>query len=230
MSRIGLKFGDLTVVAESNKAVFCRCKCGAEDWYPSEISKSTYRHRRMCARCAGRPCEICGKWINAQAGSQSPTCSIECRKLRANRREKERYQIVKNTEHWREVRQAQIKKIKAHIETDLEFAAAFRAYSRLAVEKNLDKINSDPARRIVYLQSKRESAADWRAKLIADPVAHETHKKAARKWYASLSQSEKNRIYLNPQRDRLFYKRIAKIDNFLRSWININIKIIKIKN
>lgn len=221
MSRIGLKFGDLTVISGSHKSVFCRCKCGAEDWYPSEISKPTYRHRRMCARCAGRPCEICGKWINAQAGRQSPTCSTECRKQRANQREKVRYQVVKNTSHWREVRQAQLSKMRLRIESDSDFAEIYRAYRRLNQQNHVDRINADPEKRTDYLKSKRDIAAAWRTRLHQDSEAHEAHKQAAREWYHALSQAEKDRIYYEPQRTRIIWKRTALDGRFFRDFLKL---------
>jgi hypothetical protein len=200
MSRIGIKVGDLTIIAEAHNTVRCRCKCGAEDWYPSDITKPTYRHRRMCARCAGRPCEICGTWINAQAGRQSPTCSIACRKKRASQREAVRYQKVKSTESWREVRQAYIARLKARMTDEPGFAAIYRAFSRQHQRNHVQRINSDPIKRSSMLESKREIAAAWRAELRLNPEAYLAHLQAARNWYAALSQADKDRIYNQPRK------------------------------
>ena len=149
----------------------------------------------MCARCAGWPCQMCGTWINAKAGSRSPTCSVICRKKRASERELERYNAVKNTAGRREVRQAYISKLKSRISNEPGFAAIYRAFIRQYQRDHMTRINANPARRAELLKSKRAISAAWREALRSDPSAYAAHLHAAREWYASLSKTEKDRIY-----------------------------------
>ena len=201
MSRVGLKFGDLTVLAEQGKALRCRCKCSRVGWYPAAISKPTYKGRRQCEVCAGRPCEVCGAWINAQPGQQSPTCSEACRKVRAARRERERYQRVKDTPAWRTTRATYLQLLKDRASGEPEFARVYWAFKRAAQLAWLTRANADPAKREALLQAKREQAAAWRADLRTNPAAYLAHLQAARDWYASLSAAERDRIYNQPRRE-----------------------------
>lgn len=86
MSRIGNTYGSLTVLEDRGGLLLCRCSCGREGLYSSGISKPTYKGRRKCAYCAGRPCEVCGAWMPAKPGDagrdvlgclpQDPRCTF----------------------------------------------------------------------------------------------------------------------------------------------------------
>lgn len=197
LSKVGLLFGALTVVSEAHSALLCRCKCGAEAWYPADITKPTYRHRRMCARCGGRACEICATWINAQAGRQSPTCSVVCRKKRAATTELARYHAVKHGAAWRSVRAAYLQRQHARAANEPAFAEIHRAFQRNCQRRYLARLNADPARRESLLAAKRAERARWRESLRRDPIAYAAHLQASRDWYAALSHDEKVRIFKN---------------------------------
>ena len=203
MSRVGITFGKLTVLEDTANQLLCRCECGREGIYPSALSKPTYRGRRQCAHCAGRPCEVCGKWIEAKPGRQSPTCSPSCRKKRANQREKDRYRRIKNTPEWKSVRAAYLAAVKDRIAGDPEFAEIYRAYRRKVVAESIARTNRAPEKREAFLQKKRQAAAEWRAALHANPALHAEHLAASRAWYKSLSDEERERIFYAPRRERL---------------------------
>lgn len=195
MSRIGITFGALTVISEARGSLLCRCKCGAEGWYPSSVAKPTSRHRRMCSRCAGRPCEICATWINAQAGSQSPTCSIACRKKRASLRESARYHAVKHSAAWRSVRAAYLARQQLRSAGEPAFAEIHRSRQREANRRHQARHPASPAQREALLISKRAERARWREALRRDPQAYTAHLQASRDWYAGLSLADKARIF-----------------------------------
>ena len=194
MSRIGNTYGSLTVLEDRGGLLLCRCTCGREGLYSSGISKPTYKGRRKCAHCAGRPCEVCGVWMPAKPGMQAATCSDACRKIRAARLESERYAKVKNSDRWIEVRRAYLETLKAR-RADPEFDAAFRRAAAQAVARHTARLNADPASREAYLRRKRAISAAWRAALIADPARHAEYLARCRKWYHSLSPEDRARIY-----------------------------------
>ena len=202
VSRIGLKFGQLTVLDERPGALRCRCDCGREGWYLSAITKPSYKRRLRCEVCAGRPCEVCGAWINAKVGQRALTCSETCRKARASRIECERYERVKGTQHWRETRAAYLQLLKDRASGDPSFAVIYWAYQRARQRAWRARANADPARREAMLQVKREAAAVWREKLRANPEAYQAHLQAARAWYASLTPADRERIFYEPKRRR----------------------------
>lgn len=200
--RVGNKYGSLTVLDDRGSMLFCRCICGRDGLYASAITKPTYKGRRQCASCAGRPCEICGKWIDAKPGQRAATCSEVCRKARASRRESERYLEVKNTEAWAATRQAYIRTLRAK-RHDPYFDAEFRRAAAQRTAKYTAKINSDPAAKDAHLKQKRAAAAAWRVALLADPVRYAEFRQRCRDWYRNLSASDKYRIYCAPRKDRL---------------------------
>lgn len=195
MSRIGNTYGSLTVLEDRGGMLLCRCSCGREGLYSSGVTKPTYKGRRMCAYCAGRPCEVCGAWMPAKPGTQAATCSESCRKIRAARRESERYARVKSTDEWAATRRAYLETLKARRADDPEFDAAFRRAAAAAMARHTARLNADPATREAYLQRKRAIAAAWRAALIAEPARHAQHLARCRQWYHSLSPDDRARIY-----------------------------------
>lgn len=143
-------------------------------------------------------CLWCGKEIpSSRRGHGNPpkTCSEKCRKLRASEREKERYQKVKHTEHWKSVRANYIEQIKERLAGDPEYAAIFRAYANEQVKKWRIKVNADPKKRAATLAAQRAERASWRERLLNTEMAWESHKFKARRWYHALSNDEKSRIY-----------------------------------
>lgn len=206
MSRVGNTYGSLTVVEERDGMLLCRCKCGREGLYPSAISKPTYKGRRQCAYCAGHPCEVCGKWIEAKPGQRAATCSDTCRKIRASKREMERYAAVKDSEAWIATRQAYIQTLKSRRSSDPGFDEAFRKAAALSMSRYTAKLNSDPATREAYLLQKRTIAAAWRSALLADPVRYAAHLQKCRDWYHGLNPSDRERIFYAPRRKRAAQK------------------------
>lgn len=179
--------------------LLCRCSCGREGLYSSALTKPTYKGRRKCAHCAGRPCEVCGAWMPAKPGMQAATCSVACRKLRAARLESERYTRVKGTDEWARVRRAYLETIQAR-RADPAFDAAFRLAGAQATARHTARINADPASREAYLRRKRAIWAAWWAALIADPARHADYRERCREWYRSLSPEDRARIYYAPRK------------------------------
>lgn len=143
-------------------------------------------------------CLWCEKEIpNSRRGHGNPpkTCSEKCRKLRAAAREKARYQKVKDTDHWKEVRANYIERIKERLASDPEYAAIFRAYANAQTQKWRAVRDLDPVKRAATLKAQRQERAEWRKQLLDTEMAWEAHKFKARRWYHDLSQDDKKRIY-----------------------------------
>lgn len=143
-------------------------------------------------------CLWCNKEIpSSRRGHGHPpkTCSEKCRKLRAAAREKERYQKVKHTEHWKSVRANYIEQIKERLDVDPEYAAIFRAYANEQVKKWRIKVNANPEKRAAILAAQRAERASWRERLLNTEMAWESHKFKVRRWYHALSNHDKSRIY-----------------------------------
>lgn len=194
MTRTGNTYGALIVLDDRGTMLFCRCKCGREGLYPSAITKPTYKGRRQCTHCSGRPCEICGKWMDAKPGRQAATCSDTCRKIRASRRETARYARIKSSDAWISARKSYLTALRTR-RADPEFDEAFRRAAASRTAQYTEKTNADPAARHAYLQKKRGISASWRAALMADPVRYAAHRQAARDWYRQLSPQDRDRIY-----------------------------------
>lgn len=148
-------------------------------------------------------CLWCGKEIpSSRRGHGIPpkTCSEKCRKLRASAREKERYQKVKHTEHWKSVRANYIERIKERLADDPEYASIFRAYANKKVRAWRLKINAAPGKRGELLTAQRAERAQWRERLLNTEMSWESYKFKARRWYHALSDDEKARIYGAKQR------------------------------
>jgi hypothetical protein len=203
MSKIGNKYGKLTVIDQSPYSLKCICECGKIGMHTYKISQPTYTGRKSCDICAGRPCEICNKWVAASSGRQSFTCSDECRKERFTKRERERYHLVKDTEHWQNVRKKYFECIKALRAEDKELDAKMRAYKRETYYRHIKKVRSDP----VLLKKYREIAKKEWQRIKSDPLLHAKHMEAMRRWYGSLTDEDKERIYKAPDRERKAKKR-----------------------
>ncbi|MCD9005209.1 hypothetical protein LDO31_02970 [Luteimonas sp. XNQY3] len=154
-------------------------------------------------------CPICGGPIPERArgsrhGHPPKTCSEACRKVRASRREQERYARVRQSSAWKETRAAYIVKLKQRMDSDPEFALIFRAEAAARTREWNARIRSiDPARHEQMKAEKRAERAAWRQRLESDPGAWEAHKAACRAWYAGLTDAERDRIFYAPRRIRL---------------------------
>lgn len=143
-------------------------------------------------------CVWCGQNIpSSRRGHGSPpkTCSEKCRRLRASALEKTRYQKVKDTERWKEVRANYIERIKERLADDPEYAALFRAYANAQTQKWRVTRDLDPDKRAATLKAQRAERAAWRKRLLDTEMAWESHKFKARQWYRTLSSENRARIY-----------------------------------
>lgn len=143
-------------------------------------------------------CLWCSKEIPSSRrrhGSPPKTCSEKCRKLRASAREKERYQKVKHTEHWKSVRANYVEQINERLAGDPEYAAIFRFYANERTREWRIKTNAEPKKRAAILAAQRAERANWRERLLNTEMAWESYKFKARRWYHSLNDDEKTRIY-----------------------------------
>lgn len=194
MSKVGLKFGHLTITEELATAYRCQCDCGRLTLMNKSIVKPSYKKRLSCEVCAGRACEECGKWINATSGMQALTCSETCRKRRASKREAERYQRVKNTDEWRKVRSAYLQRLEQQRSEDPLFDALFRAYRAATLQR--------------YRQTEKGKAAGlksyrtWYRQLRESPSAWAGRLREMNRWYHGLTDEERERIYYEPRRLR----------------------------
>lgn len=154
------------------------------------------------------PCPICGQPIPERIrgnrhGSQPKTCSEACRKERARRRERDRYDRVKHSDDWKETRAKYIAKLRAKLRSDPEFAVIFRAEAASRTREWHEKIRrSDPERHAQMKAAARAERASWYQRLVTDPQAWEAHRAKCRAWYRSLSEDDRKRIYYDPQRAR----------------------------
>lgn len=202
MSRVGQKIGRLTIVEQLIDAYRCICECGRHEVFGRQIFRANYSGRLECEVCAGRPCEICGTWINYKAGRQSLTCSVACRMKRAAQREAKRYQKVKDTEHWRTVRSAYIERQKAQRQADPEFDAKFRAYARLKVARYRENLQSSPQGVEKFEGFKAQSRAWWRRNVRDSPARYAAVLREMNRWYHGLTDEERERIIYEPRRRR----------------------------
>lgn len=195
MSKVGLKFGQLTIIEELPTAFRCRCDCGRITLTNKSITKPSYKKRLRCEVCAGRPCEECGTWINATAGMQALTCSEKCRRLRANRKEAERYERVKNTDAWRAVRAAYLGRLAEQRANDPLFDSIFRAYRADALRKYRQ---TDKGQATILRAYKA-----WYRRLRDDQAAWAGRLREMNRWYHGLTDAERERIFYEPRRARM---------------------------
>ena len=145
-----------------------------------------------------RYCEICREKIPEKPGQPAKTCGVACSKLRNTKKEKERYQKVKDTTDWKETRALYLAKLADRIAEDPEYAALAHAYAARNSARWKKKEDENPIKRAERLKYKREFSAEWRKALIADPQAYDAYKEKCRHWYASLSKEDRQRIFNKP--------------------------------
>lgn len=197
---IGRQFGKLTVINDlGGDGLQCQCDCEREGTYPRAITKPSYRGPKACPWCLGTPCEECGTIIPNKGRMPSKTCSETCRTARANRREKERYQRIKNTNHFKETRAAYLFKLAQAMEDDPEFAASVREDHRRAVREWRERQMADPISRARYLKANREREAKRLERIRSRPEEYAEHLRKQRDWYHSLSDEDYLRIYKAPK-------------------------------
>lgn len=154
-------------------------------------------------------CPICGQPIpernkGSRHGHPPKTCGEACRKERNRRREKERYQRVKDTEAWKATREAYLQRLRDRLDSDPMFAAIFRAEAAARQREWLDRLRrEDPERHARLKAEKRAERATWHQALLNDPEAWEAHRAKCRAWYQSLTVEERDRIYNDPRRQRM---------------------------
>lgn len=155
------------------------------------------------------PCPICGEPIperprGSRHGHPPKTCSEACRKERNRRLERERYHRVKDTDAWKSTRRSYLKRLRARLDADPEYAEIFRAEAAARTREWAERIRSeDPARHEKMKAEKRAERSDWYRRLMSDPAAWEAHKKKCREWYHSLSEDDRERIFYEPRRKRM---------------------------
>lgn len=88
-----------------------------------------------------------------------------------------------------------MQRIKQRLAADPEYAVIFRAYANERVKEWRVKMNADPEKRAAILSTQRAERANWRERLLNTEMAWESYKFKARRWYHSLNDDEKTRIY-----------------------------------
>jgi DNA-binding transcriptional regulator YiaG len=169
------------------------------------------------------PCPICGQQIperprGSRHGNPPKACSEQCRAERRRRLERERYHRVKHSESWKATRRRYLKKLRARLDADPEFAVIFRAEAAARTREWREQIRrTDPDRYEQMKAAARAERAAWYQQLISDPAAWEAHRAKCRAWYHSLSEAERNRIFYEPRRRRLKRKKGMTPDD-IKSW------------
>lgn len=133
---------------------------------------------------------------------RAKTCSDACRALRARRREKERYERIKDTDHFKQTRADYLRRIAELMESDAEFADSMRENHRKAVRAWRKRQMSDPQLRAKYLEDHRERERARLERIRSDPVAHAEYLRKQREWYHSLSEEDYHRVFVAPRRQR----------------------------
>lgn len=196
MNREGQKVGTLTVIKdEGNAQITCKCDCGREGPYPREIFKPSYKGPKSCPWCLGNPCEECGVTIPYKGRMRAATCSDTCRDKRKARREKERYQRVKDTDHFRQVRAEYLARLEQRKAEDPVFAEKLRRSRLISVRRWRKAINADPAKRKAYLEAHRQRERKRLARIKQNPARYNALLERMRNSYRSLSEEEYEKRY-----------------------------------
>lgn len=207
---LGKKFGKFTIKRDAGAQYECECACGRAEFVSKSITKPSYKGRRMCAWCAGSACVVCGVIIPAKPGQRAATCSKACAAQHIKIRGKDYYRRVKDSPAYKETHARAVESYKQRMQTDPEFFKVWRAYYRHQNLLERQRINADPALRESYLASKREYYRIWRDRIMSDPGGWEALKFKARKWYASLSDDDKKRIYIEPAKSKRHRSKIEE--------------------
>lgn len=197
--KTGQRFGSFTVVSDYRgaKHIRLRCDCGRENDYSRYKLTSKYKGPLMCDVCSGIPCEVCGALIPRSPRMQKLTCSEKCFRERNSAREKARYQSVKNTEQWHEVREAYLASIRQRMAEDPDFAESFKQRSRRSLRDFRARMT--PEQREIYREKKMLYMRMYLTRIKNDPDAYKKKIERMRRWYHSLSDDEKLWIYTLPR-------------------------------
>ncbi|WP_299314226.1 hypothetical protein [uncultured Halomonas sp.] len=141
------------------------------------------------------------------------TCSEACRVARASRRERERYERIKDTEHFRATRAAYLERLAQAMDADPELAESIRDDHRRAVRAWRERQMADPALRARYLEAQRKREAKRLEKIRSDPDAYAEHLRKQREWYHSLSGDDYQRIFRANEAQPASYRRWSEDDD-----------------
>ncbi|MDN3525620.1 hypothetical protein QWY79_10125 [Halomonas sabkhae] len=201
--RTGRTFGKLTVIADHGGAQLqCRCECGLEGSYPRAITKPSYRGPKSCPWCLGSPCEECGKIIPHKGRMPAKTCSEVCRSVRAARRERERYDQIKDTDDFKAKRADYLRRLDATMAADPELAESVRETRRQAVRDWRERQLANPELRGKYRMRAQQAEQRRLERIHSDPDAHAEHLRRQRAWYHALSDDEYRRIFVSAREER----------------------------
>lgn len=203
IDRTGQVFGDLTVISDNgNSQLLCRCKCGREGNYPRTLTKPSYRGPKSCPWCLGTICEECGTIIPNKGRMPAKTCSEACRLARTSRRGRERYERIKDTEHYRATRAAYLERLNSLMDADPELAESIREDHRRAVCAWRERQMADPVLRARYKDANQKREAQRLERIRADPRAYAELLRKRREWYNNLSDEDYHRIFIESREER----------------------------
>jgi len=126
----------------------------------------------------------------------SKTCSDICRKARANRKEIERYNRIKNTNRFKLSRAEYLDKLSKLKASDPDLAERLRERHRLTLRAWRTRQLADPELRKRYFQKKREYESARLERIRSDPVKHAEYLRRQRDWYHSLGEEDYRRIFV----------------------------------
>ncbi|MDT8895500.1 hypothetical protein RSO41_12620 [Halomonas sp. I1] len=201
--RTGQTFEKLTVIADHGGAQLqCRCDCGREGSYPRAITKPSYRGPKACPWCLGSPCEECGTIIPYKGRMPAKTCSKGCRSIRAARRERERYDQVKDTNDFKAKRADYLRRLDDAMAADSKLAESVRETRRQAVRDWRERQLANPELRGKYRMRAQQTEQRRLERIRSDPDAHAEHLRRQRAWYHALSDDEYRRIFVSAREER----------------------------
>ncbi|SEN65830.1 hypothetical protein [Halomonas caseinilytica] len=201
--RTGQTFGKLTIIADHGGAQLqCRCDCGRKGSYPRAITKPSYRGPKACPWCLGSPCEECGAIIPHKGRMPAKTCSEACRSARAARRERERYDQIKDTDEFKTKRADYLRRLDAAMAADPELAESVRETRRRAVRAWRERQLADPDLRGKYRMRAQQNEQRRLERIRSDPDAYAEHLRKQRTWYRTLSDDDYQRIFVEGRKER----------------------------
>lgn len=139
------------------------------------------------------PCRVCGQPIPDTAGPRAATCGKACSCELNRRRERERYQAIRDTETWRAKRAEYLNILRDRRNGAPEFDEAYRAARRAANARWRAAVKADP-QRVAEFRARRQALRD-----AMTPERRAAERATKRAWYASLSRAERVRIYYAAQ-------------------------------
>lgn len=147
-----------------------------------------------------RYCEFCGHPFGKERGPASKTCSEECQRDRNNAKEKARYQKVKGTDHWKQVRSDYLNQLVERAQVDPAFAEKLAARHRATVRKFYAAVKANPERLDAYREARRK----WHRERGPEEKADRKY------WYGTLSP-EKKLLFLLGLREQRAQERLSAL-------------------